>query len=82
MHTNKVSYIEAERAKWKEAAYSGDSEAQFRFANSFCCGQSAYFSLEEATTWWCRAARQKHKGAQAALKKHQATCSDQQSAIS
>ncbi|MDA9008563.1 hypothetical protein N9K16_01230 [Alphaproteobacteria bacterium] len=74
IHTNKLSFVQAERAQWREAAVAGDAEAQFRFGNSFCCGQSAYFSKEEAVKWWCKAAVQKHQDAIAALKQHNSSC--------
>lgn len=62
----KVEQANAERERWQAAATDGDAEAQFRYGNTFCCGEG-FFDTDSAILWWCRAADQGHRQARQAL---------------
>ena len=56
-HTNKMSYAEAERVEWHDKAENGNAEAQFMLGEAYCCGNTGFFSTEEAVKWWCKASQ-------------------------
>ena len=62
----KVEQANAERERWQAAATDGDAEAQFRYGNTFCCGEG-FYDTDSAVLWWCRAADQGHPQARQAL---------------
>lgn len=74
VHNNKASYTQAERLKWREKATAGDAEAQFQMGNTWCCGESGFFSTKEANYWWCKAAQQGHLAAKAKLVQSNQKC--------
>ncbi len=58
---------EVVRASNKEAAQSGDAEAQYKVGNSYCCAPGdggAVYDNQKATEWFCRAAYQDHAASQ------------------
>ena len=52
------------RDEWMPQAKEGDAEAQYRVAESYCCGRGAFYDTELAIAWYCRAAIQDHKDVQ------------------
>jgi TPR repeat protein len=53
-----------ERDKWMPQAKAGNAEAQYRVANTYCCGRGEFYDTDLAIAWYCRAALQGHTYAQ------------------
>ena len=53
-----------QRDKWMPEAKKGDAEAEYRVADTYCCGRGAFYDTDLAIAWYCRAAIQGHADAQ------------------
>ncbi len=53
-----------DQERWRPAATRGDAEAQYRLAETYCCGIGLRRSTKTALYWHCRAAMQDHMWAQ------------------
>ena len=72
---SKLSYDNSERLELRTAAEKGDREAQYRLGNSYCCGDTGgFWDTREAVKWWCRAAAQGQKEAEAAIARNDGKC--------
>ncbi len=60
----KMLYDDYGRQTLTAKAEAGDSDAQYRLGESYCCGpQGYYYDTMKALHWWCKAALQGHAGA-------------------
>ena len=49
-------------------AENGDRESQYQLGNAYCCGtEGGFWDTAEAVKWWCKAAAQGQKDAEAAI---------------
>jgi len=66
-YSTKSSFAQQERQRWQAQAEKGSPEAQYRFGNTYCCGNNGFFDTGKAIEWWCRAAKQGHIPSKKAL---------------
>jgi TPR repeat protein len=68
-------YDAARRGELQDKAMTGDSAAEYEFANSYCCKgagplkEASIYDNNKATNWYCKSARQGYAPAQLQLAK-------------
>ncbi len=71
------SYDNAERLRLRKLAENGDRDSQFQLGNAYCCGTGGgFWDTAEAVKWWCKAAAQGQKEAQAAVARAGGECEE------
>ena len=70
----KVSHSNKDRLRLLKPALGGDAQAQYELGESYCCGESGFWSTEEASKWWCKAAMQGHDEAKKRLVEKGLSC--------
>jgi TPR repeat protein len=69
------SFDNAERLRLRGLAENGDKDSQYQLGNAYCCGTGGgFWDTAEAVKWWCKAALQGQKDAQAAISRVGGAC--------